>query len=83
MVYQAVTPGEPEQNGRCCLNGVGPEVSRVGVTVEVVVGGPGSMAGAGTVGWSVVEWLGLDVRGENDEKNLKRTWILYQQTTVV
>ena len=22
VVYQVVTPGEPEENGRCCLNGV-------------------------------------------------------------
>ena len=22
VVYQVVTPGDPEENGRCCLNGV-------------------------------------------------------------
>ena len=64
VVYQDVTPGEPEQNGRCCLNGVGPVVSRVGVVVETFVGS----AGSGMVDRSVVGRLELDVRGETWKK---------------
>ena len=47
VVYQAVTPGEPEQNGRCCLNGV--SVDTVSVVVTAAVLGV-SLRGFGVVG---------------------------------
>ena len=38
VVYQAVTPGEPEQNGRCCLNGVSVDIASV-VVAAAALGG--------------------------------------------
>ena len=64
VVYHEVTPGEPEQNGRCCLNGVVAGAGFVvlsGVARRVSVGG--STIGE-TVGPLVALGLELDVSGE-------------------
>lgn len=43
VVYQVVKPGEPEQNCRCCLNGVNVNVASVvgagGAVLRAFVGG--------------------------------------------
>ena len=72
VVYQAVSPGEPEQNGRCCLNGVGVDVASVVVTrveFEAVVRVPvgGSTIGE-VVGPLVADGLKLDVSDETRRK---------------
>ena len=68
VVYQVVTPGEPEENGRCCLNGVGVDVGSVviaGAAVfRVLVGGPGSE----TVGPLVSGRLELEVSRETRQR---------------
>ena len=73
VVYQAVAPGEPEQNGRCCLNGVGVDVAPVvvtGVEFEAVVRVPvdGCTIGDVPVGPLVADGLELDVNGEMRRK---------------
>ena len=56
-VYQLVTPGEPEQNGLCCLNGV--DVDVVLVAVGGLVIGSGSTLDSEVVGPPVVDGLEL------------------------
>jgi hypothetical protein len=42
VVYHVVTPGDPDENARCCLNGV-----RLDVEDEAVGGGGGTGADEG------------------------------------
>jgi len=66
VVYQVVTPGEPEQNGRCCLNGVGRDRGSV-MTVgpaAVLADGSAIVIDSEVVGPLVTGGLELDVSGE-------------------
>lgn len=59
VVYQVVTPGDPDENARCCLNGVRfeggevgrPEAGLVGAWVVSVGCTIGSTAGPLAGGW--------------------------------
>jgi hypothetical protein len=56
VVYQMVTPGEPEQKGRCCLNGVNGDelvlvMGKVALEVEAR-----ELAGCESVGRSEIGW---------------------------
>ena len=69
VVYQVVTPGEPEQNGRCCLNGVGRDMESVMVVGPAAVLTDGSvMIGSEVVGPLVTGGLELDVSGETRQR---------------
>ena len=67
VVYQAVTPGEPEENGRSCLNGVNAEVVPVAIMGAAVLLG-GSMIDIEVVGPLVAGGLGLTSAVRDDKK---------------
>jgi len=61
VVYQMVTPGEPEQKGRCCLNGVNGDelvlvMGKVALEVEARELAGCSEAGCESVGRSEIGW---------------------------
>ena len=66
VVYQVVTPGEPEQNGRCCLNGISSEMAPI-VAAGTAVSVDGSAIDS-EVGPLVAGGLGPDVSGETRKK---------------
>lgn len=66
VVYQAVTPGEPEQNGRCCLNGVG--VVFIVIAGVVVLADISVTIGPEVVGPLIAGRLELDVSGKTRKK---------------
>ena len=67
VVYQAVAPGEPEQNGRCCLNGVGVGIVSVVIAGVAVLTGGSPMIGS-VVGPLVAGGLEFDVSGETRQR---------------
>lgn len=67
VVYQTVAPGEPEENGRCCLKGVGVDImSEEAETSEAWVGASVGRpeVGSGVVGPLVAGGLEFDVGGK-------------------
>lgn len=71
VVYHVVMPGDPDENGRCCLNGVRlGEVDVEGAGIDVEVEAALKMEVAGTIGSTVSPFagggrleLGLHVNG--------------------
>ena len=84
VVYQVVTPGEPEQKARCCLNGVGGGVVLV-VIVEMVLSASESLIDSEVVGPLAPGGLELDISVGTRKKNLRHTLIheTYQPITAV
>ena len=82
VVYQEVNPGEPEQKGRCCLNGVG--VGAVSTAVVEMVLSPGdSLIDSGVVGPLALGGLKLDVSGGSRNEKLVHTLTHDQLATAV